>query len=113
MKTVISTIGWCRSFFLAVAAAAAFSRCADTQVQNEESLLTAAGFGALTSATEPQSTVSSRLTPYELERNTINGKAVYIYADKQKGVAYVGGDEAYNITLQATSAPAVDGCKRA
>jgi hypothetical protein len=83
------------AFFLAMAAAAAFSGCADTQVQNQESLLSAAGFGALTSATEAQSAVYNRLTPYKLERNTINGKALYIYADKQKGVAYVGGDEAY------------------
>ena len=83
------------AFFLAMAAAAAFSGCADTQVRNQESLLSAAGFGALTSATEMQSAVYNRSTPYKLERNTTSGKAFYIYADKQKGVAYVGGDEAY------------------
>jgi hypothetical protein len=85
----------CPSFFLAMAAAAAFSGCADTQVQNQESLLSAAGFGALTSATEAQSAVYDRVTPYKLERNTISGTALYIYADKQKGVVYVGGDKAY------------------
>jgi len=40
------------AFFLAMAAAAAFSGCAETQVRNQESLLSAAGFGALTSAKE-------------------------------------------------------------
>jgi hypothetical protein len=34
-------------------------------------------------------------TPYKLERNTFEGKALYTYADKQKGVAYIGGDKAY------------------
>jgi hypothetical protein len=43
-------------------ARAAFSGCADNQVQNEESLLSAAGFGALTSAREAQSAVVNRLT---------------------------------------------------
>ena len=37
----------------------------------------------------------SRMTPYKLERNTINGKALYTYANKQKGVVYIGGDKAY------------------
>ena len=80
------------AFFLA---AAAFSGRADVQVQNQESLLTAAGFGTLTSATEAQSSVYNRLTPYKLEHNTITGKVLYTYADKQKGVVYVGGGKAY------------------
>jgi hypothetical protein len=35
------------------------------------------------------------MTPYKLERNTSIGKALYAYADKQKGVVYIGGDEEY------------------
>ena len=37
----------------------------------------------------------NQMTPYKLERNTFKGKALYSYADKQKGVAYIGGDKAY------------------
>ena len=36
-----------------------------------------------------------QMTPYKLERNTPKGKALYTYADKQKGVVYIGGDKAY------------------
>jgi hypothetical protein len=38
---------------------------------------------------------SSGNTPYRLERNTLKGKALYTYADKQKGVVYIGEDNAY------------------
>ena len=37
----------------------------------------------------------NQMTPYKLERNTFKGKALYSYADKQKGVAYIGGEKAY------------------
>jgi len=37
----------------------------------------------------------NRMTPYKLERNTISGKALYTYADKQNGVVYIAGDKAY------------------
>ena len=37
----------------------------------------------------------NQMTPYKLERNTFNGKALYSYADKQQGVVYIGGDKAY------------------
>ncbi len=36
-----------------------------------------------------------QMTPYKLERNTLKGKALYTYADKQKGVVYIGGENAY------------------
>jgi len=36
-----------------------------------------------------------RMTPYKLERNTVGGKALYSYADPQRGVVYIGGDKAY------------------
>jgi hypothetical protein len=35
------------------------------------------------------------MTPYKLERNTLKGKALYTYTDKQKGIVYIGGDKAY------------------
>ena len=37
----------------------------------------------------------NQMTPYKLERNTLNGEAHYTYADKQKGVVYIGGNKAY------------------
>ena len=37
----------------------------------------------------------NQMAPYKLERNTFNGKALYTYADKQKGVVYIGGDKAH------------------
>ena len=75
--------------------AAGFCGCAGTEAQNKESLLTAAGFHARTPSTQAQLAMYSRMTPYKLERNTINGKALYTYADKQRGVVYIGGDKAY------------------
>ena len=75
--------------------AAGFSGCAGTEVQNKESLLSAAGFHTRTPSTQAQLAMYNRMAPYKLERNTINGKALYTYANKQKGVVYIGGDKAY------------------
>jgi hypothetical protein len=74
---------------------AGFSGCAGTQVQNKESLLSAAGFHTRTPSTQAQWAMYTLMTPYKLERNTFKGKALYTYADKQKGVVYIGGDNAY------------------
>jgi hypothetical protein len=75
--------------------AAGFCGCAGTEVQNKESLLSAAGFRTRTPSTQAQLAMYNRMTPYKLERNTISGKALYTYANKQKGVVYIGGDKAY------------------
>jgi hypothetical protein len=64
-------------------------------VQNKESVLSAAGFRMRTPSTQEQWAMFNRMTPYKLERNTFKGKALYTYADKQKGVVYIGGDKAY------------------
>src|SRR5215471_8033735 len=69
--------------------------CASTEVQNTESLLFAAGFRPETPSTQAQLATYNRTAPYKLERNTISGEGLYWYADKKKGVAYIGGDEAY------------------
>jgi hypothetical protein len=81
--------------FLIIAVVAGFSACAGTQVQNKESMLSAAGFRVRTPSTQEQWAMFNQMTPYKLERNTFKGKALYSYADKQKGVVYVGGDKAY------------------
>jgi hypothetical protein len=80
---------------LIIAVVASFAGCAGTQVQNKESLLSAAGFRKRTPSTQEQWAMYNRMTPYKLERNTSKGKALYTYADKQKGVIYIGGDKAY------------------
>jgi hypothetical protein len=69
--------------------------CASYQVRTTESLLSQAGFQTRTPATQAQLAMYNQMTPYKLERNTFNGKALYSYADKRKGVAYIGGDKAY------------------
>jgi hypothetical protein len=69
--------------------------CASTEAQNTESLLSAAGFRTQTPSAQAQEAMYKRTTPYKLERNTISGEALYSYADKKKGVVYIGGDEAY------------------
>jgi hypothetical protein len=69
--------------------------CQSYQVRTTESLLTEAGFQTRTPSTPAQLAMYSEMTPYKLERNTFEGKALYSYADKQKGVAYIGGDKAY------------------
>ena len=83
------------SLFLMIAVVVGFSGCAGTQVQHKESLLSAAGFRMRTPSTQEQWAVFHEMTPYKLERNTFNGKTLYTYADKQKGVVYIGGDKAY------------------
>jgi hypothetical protein len=72
-----------------------FCGCAGTKVQNKESLLSAAGFQRRTPSTPAQLATYNQMTPYKLERSTINGKALYTYADKQNRVVYIGGDKAY------------------
>ena len=89
------SLGIYLSLFLAIAVVAGFSGCAGTQVQSKESLLIAAGFHTRTPSTQEQWAMYNQMTPYKLERNTPKGKALYTYADKQKGVVYIGGDNAY------------------
>ena len=69
--------------------------CASYEVRTKESLLSEAGFQTRAPSTQTQWAMYNRMAPYKLERNTINGKALYSYADKQKGVVYIGGDKAY------------------
>jgi hypothetical protein len=87
--------GVSQSLVLTIAIAAGLSGCAGTQAQNKESLLIAAGFHVRTPSTGEQWAMYNQMTPYKLERNTPKGKALYTFADKRKGIVYVGGDKAY------------------
>jgi hypothetical protein len=69
--------------------------CASYQVRTTESLLSQAGFQMRIPSTPAQLAMYNQMTPYKPERNTFEGKALYSYADKQKGVVYIGGDKAY------------------
>jgi hypothetical protein len=97
------SLGIYLSLFLTIAAVAGFPGCAGTQVQNKESLLIAAGFHTRTPSTQEQRAMYNQMTPYKLERNTPKGKALYTYADKQKGIVYIGGDKAYERYKQLRS----------
>jgi hypothetical protein len=83
------------SRLLMIAVMVGFCGCAGTQVQNKESLLTAAGFRVRTPSTQDQWAMYNQMPPYKLERTTRDDKTVYTYADKQKGVVYIGGEKAY------------------
>jgi hypothetical protein len=89
------SLGIYLSLFLAIAVVAGYSGCASYQVRTTESLLSEAGFQTRTPSTPAQLAMYNQMTPYKVERNTFKGKALYSYADKQKGVAYIGGDKAY------------------
>lgn len=92
MKKIVTGLRLTGAFALLMAS---FCSCESTEVQNTESLLSAAGFRTQTPSTEVQLTAYNRIVPYKLERNTINGKTLYTYANKQKRVIYIGGEEAY------------------
>ena len=74
---------------------AGLAGCASYDAQNKESLLIAAGFKTRTPSTDKQQAMFSRMTPYKLERRIRNGKVLYAYADKDKNVAYIGGENEY------------------
>src|ERR1700726_2123260 len=83
------------TLLLLVVALAGFEGCASMDASNTESLLSAAGFRSRTPSTPKQQALYSQLTPYKLERRTKNGKVLYTYADKQKGIVYIGGETEY------------------
>jgi hypothetical protein len=101
------SLGLCLGLLLIIAVMPGFSGCAGTQVQNKESLLSAAGFHTRTPSTQEQWAMYDQMTPYKLERNTLKGKALYTYADKQKGIIYIGGDNSYQRYKQLATQQAI------
>ncbi len=83
------------TILLLLVAVAAFEGCASLGASNKESLLSAAGFRTRTPSTPKRQALYSQLAPYKLERRTKNGKVLYTYADKQKGIVYIGGETEY------------------
>jgi hypothetical protein len=76
------------TILLIVVVLAGFEGCASMDASNTESLLSAAGFRTRTPSTPKQQALYSQLVPYKLERRMKNGKVLYTYADKQKGIEY-------------------------
>jgi hypothetical protein len=69
--------------------------CAGVGSGNTTSLLSAAGFHAITPQTPKQQQIYAALPPYQVERATVNGRTFYLYKDEKAGVAYVGHEAEY------------------
>jgi hypothetical protein len=78
-----------------LAALVALAGCASWNASNTESLLSAAGFVPKTPSTAKQQAFFDALPPYAVQRDTINGKTIYVYADKSTSTAYFGTQQAY------------------
>ena len=82
--------------------------CASLDAPSTENLLSAAGFVTKTPTTNQQIALYNRLPGYQLQRRERNGKVMYTYADKQKGIVYIGSESAYqqykNLGLQKSIA---------
>ena len=72
-----------------------FAGCAAMEAPNTEALLSAAGFVTKTPATAKQMAFYNALPAFDLQRDTINGKVIYAYADKKNGIVYFGNPKAY------------------
>jgi len=83
------------TILLLIVALAGFEGCASMDATNTESLLSAAGFRSRTPSTPKQQALYAQLTPYKLERREKKGKILYTYADKNKGIVYIGGESEY------------------
>src|SRR5271165_2227123 len=73
------SLGAYLNLFLAIAAVTSLPGCAGTYT---ESVLSTAGFIERTPSTPKQQAI-------------YNSKSIYLYADKKKGVVYIGGEAAY------------------
>ena len=81
--------------FVAAAATLFVAGCAEMGSSNTTSLLSAAGFRALTPQTPKQQQLYAALPPYKVEHATVKGKTFYVYKDENAGVAYVGHEAEY------------------
>ena len=70
-----------------------FSGCTVRKCKIRNRCSCAAGFRVRIPSTQEQIGNYNQMTPYKLEGNTFNGKALYTYADKQNEVVYIGGDK--------------------
>jgi hypothetical protein len=83
------------TILLAAVATLFIAGCASVGSANTISLLTAAGFRARTPQTARQQQIFAALPPYQIQRATVNGRVFYVYKDQNAGVAYIGGEQAF------------------
>lgn len=69
--------------------------CASWNAPNTEALLSAAGFVTKTPSTPKQQAFYDALPPFDIQRDTIKGNVIYVYADKTAGIVYFGNQQAY------------------
>jgi hypothetical protein len=69
--------------------------CATMETANTKSLLIQAGFHVRTPDTAKRKEIYASLTPYQMQRATVNGKVFYVFKDEKEGVAYVGREPEY------------------
>lgn len=69
--------------------------CASSWHRNTESLLSASGFHSLTPRSPEQRACYAAMPPFQVQRQEINGKVIYAYADKDRGIVYVGNENNY------------------
>jgi hypothetical protein len=69
--------------------------CATMETANTKSLLMQAGFRVRTPDTPKHKEIYALLTPYQMQKATVNGKVFYVYKDEKEGVAYVGREAEY------------------
>jgi hypothetical protein len=81
--------------FAAAITALFVAGCAEMGSANTTSLLSAAGFRARTPQTPKQQQIYAALTPYQVQRATVNGRVFYVYKDEKAGIAYVGREQEY------------------
>jgi hypothetical protein len=80
---------------LLAAAFFGFAGCATVETANTKSLLIQAGFHVRTPDTPKHKEIYASLTPYQMQRATVNGKVFYVFKDEKEGVAYVGREPEY------------------
>jgi hypothetical protein len=71
------------------------SGCATTETANTKSLLMQAGFHVRTPDSPKHKEIYDLLTPYQMQKATVNGKVFYVFKDEKEGVAYVGREAEY------------------
>jgi len=69
--------------------------CATVETANTKSLLMQAGFRVRTPDTPKHKEIYDALTPYQMQKATVNGKVFYVFKDEKEGVAYVGREPEY------------------
>ena len=69
--------------------------CASVETANTKSLLMQAGFHVRTPDTPKRKEIYALLTPYQMQRATVNGNVFYVFKDEKEGVAYVGREAEY------------------